>query len=94
MLLQFLITDNDEKYVVDIQGSNSATFASGIETLATIEFGAKEVLRGDVDTALGRTILPFNNEHQGVSYRYIRQYLTTGTGTTESITMSNRVGKK
>ncbi len=86
------ISGNDELYNIDIQGSNESDFADTFVTLATLDVGAKEVLRSDVDSVIGRTILPFNNEQQGTLYRYIRAYITT-VGTDETITMSIRVGK-
>lgn len=84
----------DELYTIKIQGTNTAAFGStDIVDLATVPFGANELLVGGTDTPVGRTILPFNNHQQGVSYRYIRAYITT-VDADESITLSIRVGKR
>ena len=34
------IASNDERYVIQVQGSTSATFASDVQNLASIELGA------------------------------------------------------
>lgn len=70
------IASNDEKYSISIQGSNSATFASGIEQLATKILGANEAVEGDADSAIGRYVLAFRNERLGTKYRYLRVYTT------------------
>jgi len=78
------IDDNDELYQISLQGSNSATFASGIVDLAILELGALEVIGGDVDSTIGRYIVPFRTEKNGTVYRYVREYCdldgTVGTG--------------
>lgn len=68
------IASNDGLYKIKLQGSNSATFASGIEDLAILEVGAAEVLGGDQDSAIGRYKLPFRNEKNGTVYQYVREY--------------------
>lgn len=68
------IVDNDERYLVSIQGSSSSTFASDIVDLAEIAFGALEVIGGDVDTTTGRYEVPFSNRKNNVYYRYVRAY--------------------
>lgn len=79
------IADNDEEYYVIIQGSNSATFASGVQNLAMLDFAATEVRHGGgIDSLVGRYELAFVNEQAGVEYRYLRAYTfiegTVGTG--------------
>jgi len=68
------IADNDEIYKISLQGSNSATFASGIVDLAILELGANEVIGGDVDSTIGRYIVPFRTEKNGTVYQYVREY--------------------
>ena len=68
------IASNDELYRLQIQGSTSATFASTIVTLASLELGANEVLVAgvDVDSVVGQYVLYFTNDVAGTVYRYIR----------------------
>lgn len=69
------IASNDERYFVKLQFSDSATFASGIVEGPGIFMGALETLIGaDTDTTVGRYELPFTNEINGVTYRYVRGY--------------------
>lgn len=69
------IASNDERYFVKLQFSDSATFASGIVEGPGIFMGALETLIGaDTDTTVGRYELPFTNEINGVTYRYMRGY--------------------
>jgi hypothetical protein len=68
------IASNDEIYNLCVQVSSSATFASGIQTVAKLELGAAEALLGDQDSTVGRYILPFRNEFGGTIYRYARVY--------------------
>jgi len=79
------IADNNELYHVILQGSNSSTFASGIENLACMTFGATEVRPGGAkDSTVGRYEMPFTNEQDDVTYRYVRIAIdvggTIGTG--------------
>src|SRR3954462_3630291 len=57
------IDTGNEKYDITIQGSNSATFASGIENLATLDLGATSSGRfgSGQDSVVGRYLLPFLN---------------------------------
>ena len=75
------IASNDEKYEIQVQLSDSATFASGVVQGSTLCLGALETLIGtDTDSTTGRYILPFRNEVNGTWYRYARIY-TNVTGT-------------
>lgn len=75
-LLAIDIAGNDEVYSVLIQGSSSASFASDIQNLAQLDFGATEVRAGGaIDSVIGRYELPFTNEQGDVTYRYCRAYL-------------------
>jgi len=78
------IANNDEEYIVTLQGSNSATFASGVVPLQSIQFGAFETfgtsLGYDVDVTTGRYVLPVHNfgyatagdAGTGTYFRYLR----------------------
>jgi hypothetical protein len=79
------IADNDELYTIVLQGSSESDFASDIENLAILELGANEVLDwSDVDSTIGRYILPFRTERNGTTYQYVRVICdvdgTVGTG--------------
>lgn len=76
------IDNNNERYDIGIQLSDSATFASGVEQGPILAVGALETLIGaDTDSATGRYVLPFHNEGvDGNTYRYARVY-TNVTGT-------------
>lgn len=67
------VATGDERYEIQVCGSNSPSFASGIEQLATLVLGDSSVTGGDADNAVGRRILPFNNRGlDGTVYRYLR----------------------
>jgi hypothetical protein len=79
------IADNDELYTIVLQGSSESDFASDIENLAILELGANEVLDwADVDSTIGRYILPFRTERNDTVYQHIRLICdvdgTVGTG--------------
>lgn len=65
----------DERYIIHVQGSTSATFASDVQNLAAIEFGASAARSGSAITSLiGRYELPFISAQCGILYPYIRAY--------------------
>ena len=67
------------------QGSNSPTFASGIENLAVMDLGNTAVRLGGAGTSLiGGYEVGFTNEQADVIYRYIRLF-TVVAGTSPSI---------
>jgi len=70
------IASNDEVYDIVVQGSNSATFASGIENLGALNLGATEVRDGGAqDSVTGRYELHFTNDTPGGGiFRYLRVY--------------------
>lgn len=75
------IANNDEKYEIIVQLSNSSTFASGVVQGVSLSLGALETLIGsDTDSTVGRYVLPFHNEGvDGATYQYARIY-TNVTG--------------
>lgn len=75
-LLALDVATTDELYQVVIQGSSSASFASDIQNLAKIDFGAAAArIGGAIVSTIGRYELPFTNEQNDVVYRYCRAYL-------------------
>lgn len=70
------VATGDEGYHIQVQGSDSATFASGVERLASLTLGDSTVTGGSADNAAGRRVLPFNNRGlDGKVYRYLRIYV-------------------
>lgn len=89
------IVSNDELYHVILQGSDDAAFASTIVNLAILSLGDNVVALGgsDEDAATGRFIVPFTNERNGTTYRFLRLFVDV-TGTTPSITLTARLHKQ
>ena len=77
------VADNDERYFVRTQFSDDA-FAASIVGGTVLELGALEITDAEVDTPIGRYELPFTNEINGITYRYMRIFTavegTVGTG--------------
>lgn len=87
------IATADELYTITVQGSNSPTFASGIENLAALQLGAAAVRPGGAGASLvGRYELCFQNEQADVMYEYIRVFITVA-GTGPSITFTCFIGR-
>lgn len=83
------ISANDESYDLVLQGSNSATFASGIQELARYRVGPTEVRSGAGDSAAGVYVVPFSNEKpDGTEYRYAR-LIAVIAGTSPSIVIGS-----
>ncbi len=85
---------SNELFTILIQGSNSSSFASGVETLAATRVGhATGLAAGEATSTVGRIRLPVRNERNGTVYRYMRAYtLVAGTIAT-GINYSARLGK-
>lgn len=78
-------TTGDEAYNILVQGSNSSTFASGVENLAALDLGGTSGRRGGGQTSVaGVYEIPVTNEQADTVYRYVRLYTFCG-GTTPSI---------
>lgn len=79
------ISSTDERYQLIIQGSNSSSFASGIENLATLDLGATASRGGGAqNSTVGRYEIHVTNEQNDTVYRYMRLYRLL-SGTTPSI---------
>ena len=78
--------DGNEQANILLQGSNSATFASGVVTLAIVSLGAATGALGarSAVTGLTRYSVPFKNIFGGTRYAYLRAY-TAVAGTTPSV---------
>ncbi len=92
------IATGDEFYRLQVQGSSSATFASGIVTLASLELGPAAVLVAGVDTdsVVGDYVVYFHNNVGGTVYRYIRGFTTISgtiaTGLSHQAWVTNMTG--
>lgn len=75
------VASGDEIYDLVLEFSNSATFASGIVRGPAFKLGDAAALgNADTDNGVGRYELPFCNEINGVTYRYVRLAIdVTGT---------------
>lgn len=75
-----LVAADGQWLEIILQGSTSATFAApgtNKRNLATVGMGVNGVRsggQGTWDLAAKRIVLPFNNEHDGTVYRYVRIY--------------------
>lgn len=89
------IDTGNELYSITIQGSNSSSFASGIENLACKHLGHTSVLPGGAQSspAAGRYELPFINVQGDTVYRYIRQYITVAGTIATGINCKSFVGE-
>jgi len=85
------VASTDEYYVISLEGSNVAAMTSGSVELAVSRMG-NVTAPGDADTAVGRFAVPFRNEQNGTTYRYVR-LSTAVAGTTPSITFSAFIAK-
>jgi hypothetical protein len=75
------IASSDESYEILVMGSSDAAFGVGanIEPMASITIGDKASTRGaagvigiGTDDLVGRYVLPFRNERNGTTFRYLR----------------------
>jgi len=73
------VLSNDEIYTVALEGSSVAAMTSLSVTLAEKQLGNVPA-PADADTGVGRHVIPFRNEINGVIYRYVRIF-TTVVGT-------------
>jgi hypothetical protein len=88
----------DQAYDLIVQGSNSPTFASGIEELARYRLGNTAVRNGAGTSTIGRYEVDASNEApvNGLAtqeYRYARLVLNIA-GTTPSITLSAWISRE
>ncbi|HXH43295.1 MAG TPA: hypothetical protein VNK51_05525 [Bradyrhizobium sp.] len=80
-----IVVGADNRYDIQLQFSNSPTFASGVIGGASLSLGNAAVLPGESATSvIGRYEAAFTNEINGTLYSYCRVY-TNVSGTTPSI---------
>ena len=89
------VGSGNEQYLVLVQGSNSATFASGVVNLGATNLGDSSVSLESADTgAAERREIAFCNEVNGTVYRYLRVYtFVAGTIATGINYTANLVAK-
>ncbi|HEY4713802.1 MAG TPA: hypothetical protein VIH30_06135, partial [Aquirhabdus sp.] len=63
------VASTDEIYNIILEGSTVLGMATGSVSLARIEMG-NATAPADADTGVGRFVVPFRNEQNGVTYRY------------------------
>lgn len=87
------ISADDELYELVLMGSDDAAFSGLEEEIGRFHLGAKETLLGtDVDSTIGRHVIPYTNERNGRYYRYARLYIAVA-GTTPSISLAAFLAK-
>ena len=82
------IASNNELYKIKLQGCHREDFAHGYEDLAILELGAKEVLGGQNDSAIGRYVVPFCNVKGAYLWPYVRVYCTVSGSIASGINYS------
>jgi len=82
---------NDELYQLHLMGGDDSDFTKEV-ALATLEIGCMEVIEGSKDSKIGRYILAFENEQNGVIFPYVRIRHAI-SGTTPSLTYTARLEK-
>jgi len=85
----------NERYDILLQGSNSASFASGIVVLARVAVGIAALVNAGANTGTGRIVLPFTNEFMGTLYQYARVYTdVTGADVASGVNYTARIAKE
>jgi hypothetical protein len=79
------VDGGDEAYLIELELSSSASFASDIIVGAKLHLGCDSVIGESADTAVGVYQVPFHNDRLGTPYRYAR-LAVTNAGATSSIT--------
>ena len=96
LILDFDLVDfgtADEVYEIKLQFSDSDSFASNIVDKLEIRKGDAIAPSDKNKIALGREIVPFNNEIEGIVYRFCRLYIDV-TGTTPIINFEGWLAKR
>lgn len=89
------VGNSDELYENYIQGSNSATFASGIVNLAMLPLGDASAMLGGADTdgGVGLYRLLFSNVYNSEIYRYIRGWTDVSGTISTGINFTARIAR-
>ena len=88
---EMAMQDNDELYQLHLMGGDDESFTNTVP-VATVEIGCKEVTESNLDSKLGRYVVPFENEKNGVVYPYVRVRHAI-SGTSPSINYTARLEK-
>jgi hypothetical protein len=94
------VASDDEKYVIGAQISSSASFASDVYEVASLQLGASgtaagDVIPGDTDMTTGRYVLRFRNQiANGTTKRYMRIYTTISGSIATGINYTAYLSKK
>lgn len=93
--LKLNVTDcySTGEYIVSLQGSNSASFATPIVELANIQFASAATTRGTRAVNTGYYELNWSNDFAGTVYRYLRIYTTVSGGANNTITYTAQLSK-
>jgi len=87
------VASNDEIYLICLEGSNVSGMGSASVCLTQTELG-NATAPADADTSTGRFVVPFRNEQNGTTYRYVRLYTevagTVATGINFSAFLAKR----
>lgn len=85
------VSSGDENYLIKTQFSSTSDFSAGVIGGPILSLGKASTLVGEsADSVVGRYELPFSNEINGTTYRYMRSYHDV-SGTTPSINYKNFV---
>jgi hypothetical protein len=87
------VAGGDEIYTISLEGSNVAGMASGSVILAQTVMGNNPA-PADADSGLGRHVVPFRNEFEGVNYRYVRLQTTIAGAIATGINFSAFLAKR
>lgn len=88
------IDTSNEIFDIIVQGSDSSTFASGVENLAQLNLAAAAVRDGGGQVStVGRYELFFTNEQNGTNYRYLRVYTKVAGTIATGINYSAFIGR-
>lgn len=87
------VATGDEKYTIHLEGSNVAAMTSGSVSLA-VTFMGNLTAPMDAATGTGRFAVPFRNEQNGTTYRYVRIYTLVAGNIATGINFSAFVAKR
>jgi hypothetical protein len=74
------VSAGNEAYTLHLMGGSDADFTDEV-SLASKELGANGALEGNLDSAISRVVIPFQNEDRGIIYPYVRiRHVISGTG--------------
>ncbi len=87
------VATGDEIYTISLEGSNVLDMSSGSVELARTVLGNNPA-PADADTNLGRHVVPFTNQLEGVYYRYVRLHVTVAGTIATGINFTAFIAKR